>query len=119
MADKEKPRGGCLSTFLVVMMIANAGVAIIYAKELFNQHVHIHIPTWALISTGIFGLVNFCASMAMWRWRKWGVYTFCGLAPIIFLINISLHISPYQALAGFLGPLILIALVRRVWPQME
>lgn len=119
MTEPRDSRGGCLSVFLAVMMVANAAVAALYALTLLRQSSPIAVPTWALLTFTVIGVVNVLAANAIWRWYRWGVYTFCALAPIVFLINIAVHASPYAAIAGFPGPLILILLVRRKWPQMQ
>jgi hypothetical protein len=119
MVEAEKSRGGCLVVFLIVMMVANAAVALIYALALLRGPETLAVPTWALLLFMALGVVNFVAAIAIWRWRRLGVYTFCALAPVVFLVNIAIHAAPLAALAGFLGPLILILLVWRKWPQMQ
>ena len=119
MADIDKSRGGCLAVFLILMMVANAAVALVYALALLRRPETFAVPTWALLLFSALSVVNFVAAIAIWRWHRWGVYTFCALAPVAFLINIAIHTAPLAALAGFLGPLILILLVWRKWPQMQ
>jgi len=119
MTDTEIPRGGCVSVFLVFSMIANACTAILYALLSVKQTAQLHVPIWVLLFLAVVGIINLCAAIAVWRWRKWGVYACAASALVIFPINLVLHVSPVVAAIGLLGPAILIALVRPIWAHLK
>jgi len=117
---QERNRGGCLTAFLVAMMIINPLVAILYlaagstiAKNLPNA------PSWSIPVLGIFCIVNFAGAIALWRWKRWGFYAFVVSALVALVVNIIIGIPLYQVIWGPLGVVILYALLRRVWDELE
>jgi hypothetical protein len=113
-------RGGCLAAFLVAMMIINPLVAILYlaAGSTISKNLP-DAPTWAIPVLGIFCIVNFAGAIALWRWKKWGFYAFVVSALVALVVNIMIGIPLFQVIWGPLGVVILYALVRRVWDELE
>jgi hypothetical protein len=102
------------------MMIINPLVAILYlaagstiAKNLPDA------PAWAIPVLGIFCIVNFAGAIALWRWKRWGFYAFVVSALVALVVNIMIGIPLVQVVWGPLGVVILYALLRRVWDQLE
>lgn len=117
---EARSRGGCLTAFLVAMMIINPLVAILYlaagsaiAKNLPDA------PTWAMPVLGIFCIVNLAGAIALWRWKRWGFYAFVVSTIVALVVNIIIGLPAHQIIAGPVGVIILYGLVRRVWDQLE
>lgn len=116
----ERARGGCLTAFLIAVMIINPLVAIMYlamgstiTKNLPDA------PGWAMPVLGIFCIVNFVSALALWRWKKWGFYGFVVSSIVALVVNIVIGLPAHQVIAGPVGVIILYALLRKVWDQLE
>ncbi len=115
----QRKRGGCLTAFLVIMLIANPLTAISYLLngEAFSRSLP-DMPGWAIPALGVIALANFVCAIGLWQWKKWGMYGFAGLSLITVFVN-AVSIGIGLALFGLLGVVILGFLVRPVWNQME
>jgi hypothetical protein len=120
-----KQRHGCLTAYLVFMIIANSGTALLYltSSDAIQKNMP-NMPGWAfpaLIAAGFFNLV--CA-IALFRWKKWGFWGFVGSAAVTLGVNIAAGLSPGSALGGFVGIAILYGVLQigdenKGWPQLE
>ena len=111
MSAGEPRRGGCLTAFLILMMVGNGLTALVYlfaAAALRRSWVH--FPTWASWALVLSSVVNCLIAVALWNWKTWAMYVYCGSVLLTFLVNWrSLGILP--ALLGLAGGLIGIAIV--------
>ena len=116
----DRRRGGCLTAFLLAMMIINPLVAILYlaAGSLVQKGLP-DAPSWAIPVLGIFCIVNLACAIALWRWKRWGFYGFVVSAIVALVINIIIGLPAHQIIAGPVGVIILYVLVRPVWDQLE
>jgi hypothetical protein len=67
------------------------------------------------------GIIGFCKpvfALAIWKWKKLGVYGFVGSAFVAFLVNL-ISIGILGSLFGLVGVAILAFLLRSVWNQMD
>jgi hypothetical protein len=115
----ERQRGGCLTAFLILMLVVNplTGLYYLFAGSSLSQSLP-SLPGWAVPALGVLALVNFVFALAIWNWKKWGVYGFAASSAIVFVINlISLGLLP--ALTGLVGLGLLAYLLRGVWQFME
>ncbi len=115
----ERKRGGCLTAFLILMLIANplTGIYYLLAGSTIRQTFP-NFPDWAGPLFGVMALANFVFAIAIWKWKKWGVYGFVASAAVAFLVNV-ISIGFLGALVGLIGLVILAFLLRPVWNQME
>jgi hypothetical protein len=115
-----RKRGGCLTAFLIIMMIVNPLVAIAYFALGSTMRQNLPgAPTWAIPVLGIFCIVNFASAMAVWRWKRWGFYGFVISAIVALVINIMIGLPVHQVVAGPIGVIVLYALLRPMWDQLE
>jgi hypothetical protein len=109
-------RGGCLSTFLVLMLIFNGLLILLYGFFLLSGRVLLATaPSWALPVLLCLGAVNLVSAIALWRWQRWGLYALVASCLVIFGVNLSLGNSILVCLLGLAGPVILLLLIRPVW----
>lgn len=109
-------RGGCLTAFLVFIVLANAVTVLFYL--IYAEQVRILFPR--LSSGGLFALwfgalLNIAFAIMVWQWRRVGVYGLIILALLVFPFNLYIGIPAVQAMIGLLGPVILALLVRSNW----
>lgn len=116
----EMPRGGCLTAFLVLMIVANAGTALLYFLNpgpIIAQFPRLGGGPLALLGVGM--LLNIVLATLVWQWRRVGVYGFIAVALVVFPINLYVGIPLIRATVGLAGPLILALLVRPKWAQFR
>lgn len=115
VAEPEPQRGGCLTAFLLVMIIANALTALFHLS--FPSFVSRHYPGMGrglVLLLGLGGLLNIVFAILVWQWRRAGVYGLAAIAVLVFPLNLHIGIPVLPAAFGLLGPLILVVLV---WPK--
>ena len=119
LESTERRRGGCLTAFLILMLIANTltGLYYLLAGSTVRQSLPT-VPAWAIPVLGLFALANFVFAIATWKWKRWGMYGFVGSAVVIFLVNM-ISVGILAALLGLVGVAILAFLLRPVWSQMD
>jgi hypothetical protein len=116
----EKARGGCLTAFLIVMLILNPLVAIYYLVA--GDSLATVVPGFTpgmMILFALLGFANLAFALAVWRWKRWGVYGFGVSAIAAFIANMAIGLPITSALGGLVGLIIMVALVSRIWDQME
>lgn len=117
MADRT--RGGCLTAFLVAMLVLNPLTSLyyIFAGEALRRAVPA-FPSWAVPLFAVGSILNVVFALAVWRWQRWGVYGFLVTALLTFAIN-AIYVGILPGLLGVLGPVILCLLIRPHWAQMS
>jgi len=79
-----------------------------------------HAPDWTAPVMGVLALVNFGNAIAVWNYRKIGVYGFYALAALGFVLNLIVGVNPASAIFGALaGPIILGVLIKPIWRGMK
>lgn len=118
-------RHGCLTAYLILMMVANAATSVIYlvSKESIQEASPL-LPDWAFPVLIVFGLFNFACAIAIFRWKKWGFWGFLGSSLSILVVNFSIGVSPGQALSGLVGVAILYGVLqiggeKKGWSQLH
>ncbi|HEX2092725.1 MAG TPA: hypothetical protein VHG28_10000 [Longimicrobiaceae bacterium] len=121
----KPPRHGCLTTFLVVIVLANTLIALLYLLN--GDAVAADAPTpWpgAIQLLGLIAICNVMFAVAVFRWKKWGFYGFAASTIIVLGINLSIGIGIEAAFPGVAGIAILYWTLhmggeRRAWPHLE
>ena len=117
---EELTRGGCLTAFLIFMIIANSATTALYLLS--PGIVNVISPdasmAWSYI-LGTGGVLNVVFALLVWNWKKVGVYAFLVMAILVFGINIYLGVPVVNSILGLLGPIILIFLVKPKWRKFN
>jgi hypothetical protein len=120
-----KQRHGCLTAFLVLMIIANSVVAVMYlfGSAAIRQNVP-SAPGWAFPVLAIGGIVNVVCAIALFQWKKWGFFGFIATAAVAFVVNLMIGINILQALLGLVGIAVLYWVLqmgkeKKGWTQLE
>jgi hypothetical protein len=116
---QERKRGGCFTLFIVLMLITNplTGLLYVLAGSIILQALP-NVPPWAILLLTALAFVNFVFALAIWKWKKWGVYGFAGSSLVIFVIN-TLTLGIVGGLLGLVSVALLAFLARPVWNAME
>jgi hypothetical protein len=121
----EKKRHGCLTAYLVLMIIANCATALFYVigSEAVKRRLP-NMPDWAFPVLIAIGIVNLVCAVALLRWKKWGFWGFCISTAIVFVLNLAIGLSVASAIGGLLGVAILYGVLHigkdnKGWPQLD
>jgi hypothetical protein len=119
-ASAPRARGGCLTILLVLIIVINPLVAIYYITSGSSvQDTYPDMPDWALPVLIVFSLANCVFGIALWLWKKWGLYGFAVSSVVAFIVNIMSGIPVFSAIFGFVGLGLLAFLLRNEWPNMD
>lgn len=121
--SQERKRGGCLTILLILMLIANplTGLTYLLAGAAITQ-VLPNVPQWGIFLLGFLSFANFVFALAIWTWKKWGVYGLAASSLVTFVFNVltlGLLAGLFNLLALGIEILILVVLLRPVWNTME
>lgn len=118
--DIKAKRGGCLTAFLVLMIILNALSSVIYllSGTILSDVLELS-QGWLIPMMGILGVLNIVFASGILSWKRWGVYGLCTTGIIIFVLNLLSGISIVQSLLGFVGIIIMLILVRPIWSFLK
>jgi hypothetical protein len=120
---KEKSRHGCLTTYLVLLIIGNL-VTLVF-RLLSSLAPDNKMPVLAIIAYSLLALFIIVCAVAIYNWKKWGVWGLCAVAVINFVIGVIsgelLIISIFQlvAILGILFWVLHIGGDNKGWPQLE
>lgn len=116
----EKKRGGCLTAFLIFMLVVSplyVLIALIPTSGSTTDYLS-NWPQWAIYGMGVIGLLSFVSAFAAWKWRKWGVIGL-GVAAVAFFA-LSYGRGAVNILTAIVGITICLAiLVRVVRPDLD
>jgi xanthosine utilization system XapX-like protein len=118
-----KGRHGCLTAWLILMIIANAVTALTYVVLILFGRKTV-APAWALLALAVACIANVLFAVALFRWKKWGFFGFLGTTILTLVINLRNGIKPTFASIGLFGIVILYAVLqiggeRKGWNQLE
>jgi len=104
-----KQRHGCVTAWLVLMIIANSLTAITYlfASEMITKNLSIDVSNSMIILLGILGIANVVFSIMLFQWKKLGFWGFIITSLGALIINLSIGLGIVQSLFGLVGIAIL------------
>ncbi len=121
---QEKQRHGCLTAWLIFMMIGNSITALIYllGSQVIKQTLPT-IPNWAIPVLGVIAVFNLVCTIALFKWQKWGFWGFLGSTVTTFIINMSIGMGIGQSISGLVGIAILYGVLNigenKGWSQLK
>jgi len=119
----QNKRGGCLTIFLIVMLIVSPLyilISLVPPSEKLMASLP-NWPVWAMYLMGLLGLVNLVSAIAIWKWKKWGAFGFAIAITIFFVMSVLRGaVSLLGALFGMAISIgILVRLLKPVWQKMK
>jgi hypothetical protein len=120
---KTKKRHGCLTAYLVVII---AGISISMIISLLQGLAPANTrPVWEIALFTVFNFFVIICAVAIFMWKKWGVWGLCAVQVLSFIISIvqrQLIIISVINLVFSLGLLFLVLNIggeNKGWPQLE
>jgi len=122
-----KKRHGCVTAWLVLMIIANSLFAIIYlfAGKMITESLPGAVSTPKIIILGIIGTANVFFSVMLFQWKKFGFWGFIITSIGALIINLSIGLGIGQSLFGLVGIAILYGVLQikkdgvAAWDNLE
>ncbi len=114
MENLNKERHGCVTTWLIFMIIANSITAILYlfAGDMISQNFPGEISTTTIILLGIMGNINIVFAILLLNWNKIGFWGFLVVSIAGLFINLSLGLGIGQSLLGLIGIIVLFGVLQ-------
>ena len=117
MQEIKKKRGGCLTAWLILILIANLWIANNHFISLRPDSL-LPIPQWVIFILMVGSILNIVFAVAILRWKRWGVYGFGVIAIVLFIIDLTTGRPLYIAPLGLVGIIVLLILLRPVWKYL-
>ena len=104
-SNVTKQRHGCLTAWLILMIIANSATAILYlfASEMITKNLLGEVSTPMIILLGIIGIGNVIFSVLILQWKKLGFWGFIITSIGAVIINSTIGLGIGQSLFGLIG----------------
>lgn len=127
MTSNSKQRHGCVTAWLILMIIGNSLTAILYlfAGDLIAQNFPGGISKSMLILLAILGVGNVIFSILLFKWMKIGFWGFLATSIAVVVINLSIGLGILQSLFGLIGIAVLYGLLQMkkdnvsAWTNLE
>ena len=123
---ENKSRHGCVTAWLIFMIVVNSIVSLMYLLSNFFNIMDIggRSPLMVLL-LALLGISNVIFSILLLKWKKIGFFGFIGTSIITFIINITIGLQIFQAVAGLIGIAILFGILQikqegvSAWDNLE
>ena len=108
-SNNQKQRHGCVTAWLILMIIANSLTAILYlfAGDMVAQNFPGGISNSMLILLALLGIGNVVFSILLFKWMKIGFWGFLVNSIGVLIVNLSIGLGIGQSLFGLVGIAIL------------
>ncbi len=125
MAD-QKQRHGCLTAWLILMIVANSATALMYllGSQAIKQ-TYPDAPGWAFPVLIVFAIFNLVCAIALFKWKKWGFWGFCVSSIVALVVNLSIGLGIGTSAGGLIGVALLYGILHigkennKGWPQLD
>jgi hypothetical protein len=120
-----KKRHGCLTAWLVLMLIGNSAGALMFL--LGGQWIKEGLPelsAWTFRVLAVLAVSNLVFAIALLKWKKWGFWGFAISGFATLVVNIAGGYGIGQSLTGLIGLAVLYGVLHigkdnKGWPQLE
>jgi len=117
----SKKRHGCLTAYLIFMLIANSATALIISGMIIS---YAEPMNWALPILTIACFFNLACVIAILKWKKWGFWGFSVSAIFIFGVNLSIGTPLGSSIGGLFGIAVLYGVLQigkdnKGWSQLD
>ena len=123
-APGGKKRHGCLTAWLIIIIIACAVSIIMYLATTSLISSELDMAGWVVPVLVILLVFEIVCAIALFMWKKWGFWGFCAIVVISIIINLSLGLGITASLGGLVGLAILFGVLNigkdnKGWPQLN
>tara|TARA_B110001452_G_scaffold17012_1_gene13835 strand:- start:315 stop:698 length:384 start_codon:yes stop_codon:yes gene_type:complete len=114
MENLKKQRHGCVTAWLIFMIIANSFTAFLYliTGDAVSQNFPGGISNTIIILLGIGGIGNIIFSVLLFNWKKIGFWGFSFTSIAALIINLNIGLGIVQSLIGLAGIAVLFGVLQ-------
>lgn len=114
MTSTSKQRHGCVTAWLIFMIIANASIAVLYlfAGDKIAQTIPGGISNPLLMALAVLGIANILFSVLLFKWMKIGFWGFVLTSIAALVVNTMAGLGIGQSLSGLVGIAVLFAVLQ-------
>lgn len=111
---EQKQRHGCLTTWIILMMIGNvfSSIAYLVLEPKILEEQGVIMTKEQMIILAFLGVVNLSFAIGLWFWKKWAFYGFAISGVLMFLTNLNLGTDIISASLGLIGIMILFSILQ-------
>ncbi len=125
--EPEKQRHGCVTAWLILMIVANSLTAITYflASNVIVQNFPGNITQTKVYLLAILGSFNVLFAVMLMKWKKAGFIGYIITSVGTLIVNITSGIDPLQSVFGLVGVGVLFAILQikrnsvSAWENLE
>ena len=122
----QKQRHGCVTAWLVIMIILNSLTAITYlfASDFITNNLQNASKTM-IVLLGVFSVANVIFAVMLLQWKKIGFWGVIVSSIIVLIINLSIGIGIGQSVMGLVGVAVLYGILQikkdnvTAWENLE
>ncbi len=105
MTEITKQRHGCVTAWLILMIILNSLVAFLYLffSDFFAENLPGTVSKSMLVVLAILGIANVVFAVLLFNWKKIGFWGFLVSAIATFIVNLKIGLGLGQSLFGLVG----------------
>ena len=120
-APALKRRHGCLTAIIIVFGVLSAISTVVNLVMSGTLAANLPgAPSWAptgIIVMGLLGLLGVASLIALWFWKRIGLYAYVALGIVILALNLALGV--YTGVLGLVGVALVLIFVLRQWEDFE
>lgn len=111
---ESKNRHGCVTAWLILMIITNAATTIVYLffGEIIEESLPTLISQTKLLILAAIGLANLVFAILLFKWKKWAFWGFAATSLVTVGINISFGLGIGQSMLGLISIAILFGILQ-------
>jgi hypothetical protein len=123
--EKTKKRHGCLTAYLIFLIVVIAITVIYYIADSKSLKSTLKLPGWSLPVSAVLCLLEIVCAIAIFKWKRWGFWGFCVLAMAALIVNISSGLGIATSIIGLVGIAIMYGVLNignkenKGWPQLD
>jgi hypothetical protein len=125
--NEEKQRHGCVTAWLILMIIGNSIGALMYlfGSEMIMRAMPYGVSSSLIYLLAFVSVMNVVFAVLLFQWKRWGFYGFIGSAIAAFIINTSIGLPVGSSLLGLVGIGVLFAILQikqngvSAWDNMD
>jgi len=126
-ASTNKQRHGCVTAWLVLMIIANAFLSIVYLffGNALSDGLGSSFPQSIMLLFAVLAIINLVFAIMLFKWKKWAFWGFVGSSLIALILNLSMGLDVGSSLTGLIGIAILYGILQikqngvSAWENLE
>jgi len=124
-SEVEKHRHGCVTAYLIFMIVANAATALVTLTTSDSIRSNLaDMPSWGIPVLVAASVCNVVFAVLLFRWKKVGFYGLAASSVIALVVNAAAGLDPTQLIGGLVGVGILFGVLQigspnSAWSQLE